>query len=104
MAEEFTPLAGRLLVAVPGMLDPNFARTVVLMIEHSPEGAVGVVLNRPTQADLLDHLPAWWSAAVNPRVVFVGGPVGEGGGDRSGQGGRFGAVGGVAGGSGDPGG
>ena len=41
MAEEFTPLAGRLLVAVPGMLDPNFARTVVLMIEHSPEGAVG---------------------------------------------------------------
>lgn len=80
MDEEFESLAGRLLVAVPGMVDPNFVRTVVLMIEHSPEGAVGMVLNRPTQADLLDHLPGWWSVAVDPRVVFVGGPVGEGGG------------------------
>lgn len=81
MGEEgFTSVAGRLLVSMPGMLDPNFSRTVVLMIEHSPEGAVGLVLNRPTKADLLDHLPGWWSAAVEPRVVFVGGPVGEGGG------------------------
>ncbi|MYF84914.1 MAG: hypothetical protein F4176_12700, partial [Acidimicrobiia bacterium] len=55
--EEFTSLAGRLLVAMPGMVDPNFNRTVVLMIEHTPEGAVGLVLNRPTEADLLDHLP-----------------------------------------------
>ena len=80
MSEDFTSLAGRLLVAVRGMTDPNFARTVVLMIDHTPEGAVGLALNRPTQADLLDHLPGWWSAAVNPRVVFVGGPAGEGGG------------------------
>ncbi len=78
--EEFTSLAGRLLVAVPGMVDRNFSRTVVLMMEHSPEGAVGLVLNRPTEADLLDHLPGWWSVAVDPRVVFVGGPVGGGGG------------------------
>ncbi len=78
--EEFTSLAGRLLVAMPGMADTNFSRTVVLMIEHTPEGAVGLVLNRPTEADLLDHLPGWWTAAVNPRVVFAGGPVGEGGG------------------------
>ena len=80
MGDEFQSLAGRLLVAVPGMLDPNFARTVVFMVEHTPEAAVGLVLNRPTQADLLDHLPGWWSAAVVPKVVFVGGPVGEGGG------------------------
>lgn len=80
MAEEFESIAGRLLVAMPGMVDPNFARTVVLVLEHTQEGAVGMVLNRPTKADLLDHLPGWWSAAVNPRVVFVGGPVGEGGG------------------------
>ena len=78
--DDFTSVAGRLLVAMPGMTDPNFSRTVVLMVEHSPEGAVGLVLNRPTKADLLDHLPGWWSAAVDPRVVFVGGPVGEGGG------------------------
>ena len=77
---EFTSLVGRLLVAMPGMVDPNFARTVVLMIEHTPEGAVGLVLNRPSEAGLLDHLPGWWTAAADPRVVFVGGPVGEGGG------------------------
>ena len=47
-SEAFESLAGRLLVAVPGMLDPNFSRTVVLMLEHTPEGAVGLVLNRPT--------------------------------------------------------
>ena len=52
------------------------------------EGAVGLVLSRPTQADLLDHLPGWWSVAVNPRVVFVGGSVWPGG---------FGVFGGVAG-------
>ena len=80
MGEEFRSLAGRLLVAAPGMVDPNFTRAVVLMIDHTPEGAVGLVLNRPTEADLLDHLPGWWSAAMDPRVVFVGGPVGEGGG------------------------
>lgn len=77
---EFRSTAGRLLVATPGMSDPNFARTVVLMMEHTPEGAAGLVLNRPTRADLLDHLPGWWSAAADPRVVFLGGPVGNGGG------------------------
>ncbi len=74
------PVAGRLLVASPGLLDPNFARTVILVLEHDQEGAAGVVLNRPADADLLDHLPGWWSFAVEPRVVFIGGPVGEGGG------------------------
>jgi len=81
MSEEgFRSLAGRLLVAMPGMADPNFSRTVVFMMEHTPEGAVGLVLNRPTRADLLDLMPGWWSAAANPRVVFMGGPVGDGGG------------------------
>jgi putative transcriptional regulator len=72
-------VAGRLLVASPSLLDPNFARTVVLMLEHDADGAVGIVLNRPTDADLLDHVPVWWDAAPLPKVVFVGGPVGEGG-------------------------
>ncbi len=81
MADQpFESLAGRLLVAAPVLLDPNFRRSVVLLIEHSPDGAVGIVLNRPTDADLLDHLPGWWSAAAAPQVVFVGGPVGDGGG------------------------
>lgn len=79
MVSERRSLAGRLLVATPGLLDPNFARTVVLVLEHDPEGAVGLVLNRPTKADLLDHVPVWWEVAAIPKVVFVGGPVGEGG-------------------------
>lgn len=72
-------VAGRLLVASPSLLDPNFARSVVLMFEHDLEGAVGVIINRPTDADLLDHMPVWWDVAPIPKVVFLGGPVGDGG-------------------------
>jgi len=68
-------LKGRLLVAAPGMLDPNFDRTVVLVLEHGVEGAVGVVLNRPSQTELGDPLPAWSDVAAPPAVVFTGGPV-----------------------------
>ena len=39
---------GQLLIAGPGLLDPNFWRTVVLIVEHSEEGALGLVLNRPS--------------------------------------------------------
>jgi putative transcriptional regulator len=66
---------GRLLVATPALLDPNFARTVVLVLEHGEPGAVGVVLNRPTTTDLADPLPGWSRLAAEPAVVFVGGPV-----------------------------
>src|SRR5690348_14924829 len=47
-------LKGQLLVATTQLLDPNFARTVVLILEHNDEGAVGVILNRPTQARVTD--------------------------------------------------
>ena len=76
----FRSYAGHLLVASPALTDPNFARAVVLILEHTESGAIGIVLNRPTEADLLDHLPGWWSVASEPQVVFVGGPVGDGGG------------------------
>lgn len=68
-------VARRLLVAVPTMADPNFERTVVLVIEHDDEGAVGLVLNRPTEAGFDDALPGWALLAAPPRVAFVGGPV-----------------------------
>lgn len=71
-------LKGRLLVATPGMGDPNFDRTVVLMIEHNAEGALGVVLNRPSDIDLGGPLPEWDRLAAHPAVVFVGGPVAQG--------------------------
>jgi putative transcriptional regulator len=67
--------AGKLLVATPVIDDPNFERTVVLLLEYSDAGAFGLVLNRPTDLDLLDPLPQWYSFAARPSVVFVGGPV-----------------------------
>lgn len=66
---------GRLLVAAPALRDPNFDRTVVLVLEHGPEGAVGVVLNRPTGTDVSAALPRWERLAADPSVVFEGGPV-----------------------------
>ena len=73
-----SPIAGRLLVATPLLGDPNFDRTVVLMLEHSDEGALGVVLNRPSEIDLAGSLPHWDTLAAPPSVVFVGGPVSQG--------------------------
>src|SRR2546427_3512439 len=74
----FVSLRGRLLVATPALGDPNFDRTVVLILEHTPEGALGVVLNRPSETGLEEAGADWegWDAyATAPRVVFVGGPV-----------------------------
>jgi putative transcriptional regulator len=69
------PLTGRLLVATPALGDPNFANTVVLILEHSEDGALGVVLNRPTDTPVEAAVPAWAPLAASPGVVFVGGPV-----------------------------
>jgi putative transcriptional regulator len=68
-------LRGRLLVATPPLVDPNFDRSVVLMLEHGDEGALGIILNRPTQAALASVLPDWHTHASEPGVVFSGGPV-----------------------------
>jgi putative transcriptional regulator len=68
-------LRGRLLVATPDLDDPSFFRTVVLVLEHNLEGALGVVLNRPTSTAVDDVLPAWAPLVGDPGVVFVGGPV-----------------------------
>ena len=71
-------LRGRLLVATPNLSDPNFFRTVVLVIEHGDDGALGVVLNRPSELEVAEPLPAWADVAAQPPVVFVGGPVSPG--------------------------
>jgi putative transcriptional regulator len=67
-----------LLVATPVIGDDNFDRTVVLILEHGPDGALGLVLNRPTDVAVLDPLPEWNGLAAQPSVVFVGGPVEQG--------------------------
>jgi putative transcriptional regulator len=68
-------LRGRLLVALPVLRDVNFDRTVVYMVEHSEEGALGLVLNRPSPLTIGEPLPRWVTYATEPRVVFVGGPM-----------------------------
>jgi putative transcriptional regulator len=69
-------LRGRLLVATPDLTDPNFARTVVLILDHGDEGAFGVVLNRATDTRVADAIEPWAEVASAPAVVFLGGPVG----------------------------
>ncbi len=66
---------GSLLVAAPGLLDPNFHRTVVYVIEHRAGGSLGVVLNRPSETSVRDVLPSWAPLSAQPSSVFVGGPV-----------------------------
>src|SRR5262249_31970862 len=67
---------GRLLVAAPGLLDPSFHRAVVLVLEHGPQGALGVVLNRPTGLEVRDALPSELAEALPAdALVFSGGPV-----------------------------
>ncbi len=68
-------LEGRLLVAAPVLRDPNFERTVVLMLSHDSDGALGVVVNRPTEVPVTSILPAWQQVVSAPEVVFQGGPV-----------------------------
>lgn len=68
------PKAGRLLVATPGLLDPNFFRTVVLVCRHDDQqGTVGLVLNRPTEVYVGKVLPQ--IAAEREEPLWVGGPV-----------------------------
>jgi putative transcriptional regulator len=69
------PATGSLLIAAPTMADPNFARTIVLLLESSESGALGVVLNRPTELDVAAVLEPWAELVVGPSVLFQGGPV-----------------------------
>ncbi|HSK26881.1 MAG TPA: YqgE/AlgH family protein [Jiangellales bacterium] len=68
-------LAGRLLVATPALTEPNFARSVVLLLEHGDEGALGVIVNRPTEIPVSEVLPEWQPVVSRPGVLFQGGPV-----------------------------
>jgi putative transcriptional regulator len=67
-------LRGKLLIASPALGDPNFERTVVLITEHGDEGAMGIVLNRPSEADVVEVVPELDRIAAE-EPIFVGGPV-----------------------------
>ena len=68
-------LKGHLLIAAPSLLDPNFHRSVVLILEHTAEGALGVVLNRPSGVSAADAVPDLSEVVEEHDEVFVGGPV-----------------------------
>lgn len=83
---ENTSLRNQFLVAMPGMVDGNFDHTVTLLCEHTPEGAMGLVVNRPTTlelGDMLQHMgiesgqlttgssPVFWGGPVQPERGFV---------------------------------
>jgi putative transcriptional regulator len=67
---------GGLLVATPLLDDPNFRRSVVLVLEHDEDGGtLGVVLNRPSEISVTQVLPSWDALVTGPSVLFEGGPV-----------------------------
>jgi len=68
-------LTGQLLVAGPALIDPNFRRTVVLVGDHGEEGAMGVVLNRPSETDVDEAVPPLADLEGVDELVYVGGPV-----------------------------
>jgi putative transcriptional regulator len=69
------PTKGRLLLATPPLEDPNFDRTVIYVLEHHDEGALGLVLNRPMDEQLTEPLDAWTTLQSDPSQIFAGGPV-----------------------------
>ena len=62
-------------MATPALQEGTFARSVVLVLDHDEEGALGVVVNRPTTVDVAEVLPSWQPYACAPGVLFQGGPV-----------------------------
>src|ERR671915_439929 len=68
-------LAGHFLIASPSILDPNFRRTVVFITAHTDEGAVGLILNRCSEATVGQAVPQLAVVTSLDEPVFVGGPV-----------------------------
>ncbi len=78
-SQAHTSLAGQLLIATPSMRDPRFSQTVILMVKHDRNGALGIVINRPVGerpiAQVLEALGERASGAEGSVRIFVGGPV-----------------------------
>ena len=66
---------GRLLVAMPMLSEGTFWRSVVLLLDHDEDGALGVILNHPVHAQVDDVLPDWSDLVAEPDALFEGGPV-----------------------------
>ena len=71
---ETDSLRGQLLIAAPQLSD-YFRRTVVLVLEHTEDGAMGLVLNRPTESEVIEAVPSLSSLVDGSDLVHAGGPV-----------------------------
>ena len=68
-------MRGRLLVATPAIESGPFLRSVVFLLDHDGDGALGVIVNRPLDSDVDDVLPGWARLVNAPGTLFDGGPV-----------------------------
>lgn len=68
-------MKGQLLIAGPRLIDPNFWRTVVLIVDHNEEGAFGMVLNRPSETNVGEAVPELDTLVDSDDPLFIGGPV-----------------------------
>lgn len=68
-------LSGQLLISKPAVHADAFDGTITLLLEHNADGALGLILNRPSELLIEDAFPAWAATASEPAVVFAGGPV-----------------------------
>ena len=69
------PAAGSLLIASARLVDPHFARCVLLVLDTDANGSLGVILNRPSEVPVGEVLTAWQDVPTEPGVLFQGGPV-----------------------------
>lgn len=74
--EREEPAPGMLMLAAPGMLSDEFARSVVLIVEHNLQHTLGVVLNRRSEIAVANALPQWIDYVAKPQALYLGGPLG----------------------------
>lgn len=79
MIEAIANLTNHFLIAMPGMADPFFARTVTYLCQHGEEGALGIIVNRPSELTLADIMEQMEIEIMDPATgqipVYLGGPV-----------------------------
>jgi putative transcriptional regulator len=68
-------LQGQLLIAAPSLVDANFKRSVILVAQHTDDGAMGLVLNRPSETTVFEAVPALGDLVGDDATVWAGGPV-----------------------------
>ncbi|WP_448855501.1 YqgE/AlgH family protein [Corynebacterium camporealensis] len=75
--ERNEPAPGQLLVAAPGMNSPEFARSVILVVEHNELMTFGVNLCKRSELAVINVLPEWLNAVAKPQALYIGGPLNQ---------------------------